>query len=200
MLKRLLPTLLAIILLTCTVGVVASAEQIELEVAVFQGGFGLDHFQYVAREYERLHPNVKVNLWGNPRIGVVLRPRFLQGDPPDVVWLVREGVTNAELLRSGLLYPLTEAMNTPAYFQNKTWKETLMPSTLYTLTDGSDNIWGVSLDLLTWNLWYNKEMFEQYGWEPPRTWDEWLKLNDKIKAKGIIPIALQGKISDYNVF
>lgn len=178
----------------------ASTVPIELEVAIFQGGFGLDHFEYVAREYEKLHPNVKVSVWGNPRIGVVLRPRFLHGDPPDVTWLHMEGVTNAELLRAGLLCPLTDAMNEPAYGQDIPWRDTILESTHYTLTDGSDDIWGVSLDLLTWNMWYNKKMFSEHGWTPPETYEEWLVLNDKIKSKGIVPIAFRGQGGDYSVY
>ncbi len=185
----------------CLLSAGAAAETIELEVAVFDGAFGTDFFEYVAREYEEMHPNVEVTIQGSPEIGIVLRPRFLQGNPPDVTWLVREGITNAELLRAGLIHPITEAMHSPAYFQeDKKWKETIMPGTLRTLTDGSDEIWGVSLDLLTWNMWYNPQMFEEYGWEPPQTFADLMALGDEIRQEGIVPIALQGQIADYNIY
>ena len=34
---------------------------------------------------------------------------------------------------------------------------------------------------------YNKDIFEENGWEIPTNWDELLSLCDKIKAKGILP-------------
>ena len=40
-----------------------------IEVSFFEGGFGLTFFQDVARKYEKAHPGVKVNLWGDPRNG-----------------------------------------------------------------------------------------------------------------------------------
>ena len=34
---------------------------------------------------------------------------------------------------------------------------------------------------------YNKDMFEEYGWEIPATWDELIDLCEEIKAEGILP-------------
>ena len=34
---------------------------------------------------------------------------------------------------------------------------------------------------------YNKDMFEEYGWEIPTTWDELIDLCEEIKAEGILP-------------
>lgn len=42
-------------------------------------------------------------------------------------------------------------------------------------------------------LFYNKEIFEQNGLSVPKTWSEFIKLNDDLKAKGITPIVVAGK-------
>ena len=34
---------------------------------------------------------------------------------------------------------------------------------------------------------YNRDMFEEHGWEIPETWDEFLALCDEIEAEGILP-------------
>ena len=34
---------------------------------------------------------------------------------------------------------------------------------------------------------YNRDMFEEHGWEIPETWDELLALCDEIEAEGILP-------------
>ena len=47
-------------------------DRVEIEVALFAGGEGLDFFELCAREYEKLNPHVKVNLYGDPRIVMVL--------------------------------------------------------------------------------------------------------------------------------
>ena len=38
-------------------------------------------------------------------------------------------------------------------------------------------------------LYYNKTLFEQNGWEPPKTIDELMALAEQINAAGIIPFA-----------
>src|SRR5688572_8016536 len=57
-----------------------------LEVRVFQGGYGVDFYEKAAREYETAHPGVKIDLKGDPRIWEQLRPRFAAGEPPGLAF------------------------------------------------------------------------------------------------------------------
>ena len=41
-------------------------------------------------------------------------------------------------------------------------------------------------------IFYNQKMFEDNGWEVPKTYDELLALADKISAKDIVPMAMDG--------
>lgn len=41
-------------------------------------------------------------------------------------------------------------------------------------------------------LFYNKKVFTEAGAEPPKTWDDLLRLVDTFKAEGVTPIALAG--------
>jgi multiple sugar transport system substrate-binding protein len=40
-----------------------------------------------------------------------------------------------------------------------------------------------------WVIHYNKKLFEENGWTPPTTWDEFIALNDAMVEKGITPMA-----------
>lgn len=42
-------------------------------------------------------------------------------------------------------------------------------------------------------LFYNKQIFEDNGLSVPTTWTEFIKLNEDLKAKGIVPIGVAGK-------
>lgn len=44
---------------------------------------------------------------------------------------------------------------------------------------------------------YNVGLFEKYGLEPPKDWDGFLALGEKLKAEGIIPIAYPGDASQF---
>ena len=165
----------------------------EIEVSVFLGGYGLDFFQGVARSYERTHPGVKVNLWGDPRNIEKLRPRFLSADPPDAFWAF---LPIWRLADGGALHDLDNDLDTPAYGQDITWRQSFIANALDTaLVQGK--IYFVPTDLSVHLMWYNVGMFRQHGWQVPRTWPEFDSLCERIKRAGIAPIAFQGRYPDY---
>jgi ABC-type glycerol-3-phosphate transport system substrate-binding protein len=44
-----------------------------------------------------------------------------------------------------------------------------------------------------WNgVYYNKQLFEQYGLQPPQTWDEFLELSETLWLNGVTPFAISG--------
>lgn len=169
--------------------------KIELEVASFQGGFGLDFFEYAAREYEKIHPNVTIKVWGNPRIWEQLRPRFVAGDVPDLTWPGWDMDVWA-LVAEGKVLPMDKYLDTQAYDQKMKWKDTFIPSLL---TKGMDKghyyIMPFNNNMFGW--WYNVDMFKKNGWTPPKTYEELLTLCDKIKKTGIAPLTYQGKYPAY---
>src|SRR5437016_12034539 len=87
----------------CSISRANSSNGITIEVAVFEGGFGIDWHKGVAREYERLHPGIRVNLWGDPRVDEKIKPRILRRDPPD---LANCSLPVWKLITAGKLYPL----------------------------------------------------------------------------------------------
>lgn len=42
-------------------------------------------------------------------------------------------------------------------------------------------------------FFYNKKVFAELGLSPPATWAEFMQLNEKLKARGIVPLALGSK-------
>lgn len=167
----------------------------ELEVACFQGGYGIDFFEQRAREYEKLHPDVKIKLWGNPRVWEQLRPRFSAGTPPDLVW-PGWGMNTFQLIFGNQLLPMDQYLEKPAEGVQKPWKDTFVQSLLKKGAYGGHYyVLPYNFDAFGW--WYNKAMFRKYGWEVPRTYGELLKLCDKIKEKGIAPITFTGRYPEY---
>ncbi len=169
------------------------AGEITLEVAVFEGGYGIEWHQSVARQYERLHPAVRINLWGDPRVDEKLKPRVLRRNPPDLascnlpVW---------RLIVAGKLYPLDEALDSPAYGQGITWRQSLVPGVLDDFRY-EGKTYAVPSNLGAWVCWYDQRQFRQHGWMPPRTWGEFTALCDQVKAAGVAPLAFQGKYPTY---
>ena len=58
-----------------------------VEVAVFEGGYGVTWHQKTAAEYTATHADeaVFIDVWGEPRMAEKIKPRILRGDPPSLI-------------------------------------------------------------------------------------------------------------------
>ena len=169
------------------------AERHGLEVAVFEGGYGIGWHRSVAEAFEA-ETGMPVDLWGDPRLDDKLKPRLLRGDPPDVIlshylplWL---------LIASGAAHPLNEALAVPAPGSDVAWGEAFFPGMLDSYSSGG-TVYAVPSAFGAWMGWYDARMFRKHGWEPPETWDEFLALCREIKAAGIAPLTFQGRYPIY---
>lgn len=89
------------------------------------------------------------------------------------------------------------------------WQETIEAGNFVDLTDepwmknwsqgAIDNAtfqgrtYGVSIGVsVATGVFYNVEMFEEHGWEVPKTWDEFVALCDSMKAAGVTPMTCGG--------
>src|SRR4051795_10073991 len=66
------------ILLLSTFCLSARAEKTRIEIPVFAGGEGMDFFTQCARDYEKIRPDVIVDLYGDSRIDDKVRIRVLE--------------------------------------------------------------------------------------------------------------------------
>ncbi|MCY2930482.1 MAG: extracellular solute-binding protein [Planctomycetota bacterium] len=168
---------------------------VEIEVLLFAGGEGMEFYLQCAREYEKLRPNVKVNLSGDPRMPDKVRIRILEGTYPEIT-NIPDGSASWNLIRGGFVQPMDEFLDAPAWDEDRTWRSSFMAGALDQYTDGG-KVYGVPLTYWVWGIWYNKAMFEKHGWKPARTWDELYALCEQVKAAGIAPIAFMGRYPTY---
>jgi len=167
--------------------------KIVIEVAKFEGGEGLDFFIECAREYEKLRPDVRVNLYGDPRIADKMRVRILEGNPPEV----SDAVLNYwVLIRNGNILPLDGVLDGPNWEGDATWRESFYPGSLDVYTVNGKT-YGVPVPYFVYCVWYNKALFAEHGWRPTKTWEEFFALCEQIKAAGIAPLAFQGRYDSY---
>lgn len=169
----------------------------ELELAVFSNGDLMDQFWNTAvAEFNKVYPDCKVNLIANPKIEDSIRPRFVSGNPPDLYYM--GGTANMDesaLAADGKFLKLNEFYDTAdALGYDGKLKDNLAVELFNRV---GDDIYGVSFAYGVWGYYYNSAMAEQYGWEPPKNWEEFCELAPKIKEQGIYPIIHQGKYPDY---
>lgn len=167
----------------------------KVEFAAFQGGYGLDFFEQASAEFESANPDISVEMWGNPRVWEQLRPRFISGNPPDLVW-PGWGLDHWALVYDGQIQPLDEALNSPGHGTDVAWRDTFNQEILKLgQYEGKQYMLPLHFNVQGW--WYNPELFEQNGWSVPTTTDELIALCAQIKQAGIAPITFQGQYPYY---
>jgi N-acetylglucosamine transport system substrate-binding protein len=169
----------------------------DLDVAAFKGGYGIDFYQQAATDFQTKNPGLKITVWGDPRVWEELKPKFVAGTPPDLVfpgwgfdhWLA---VTESQIM------PLDKAMASPSYDGKGTWGNSFEPALLKLgQQDGHQYVLPYYFNVMGW--WYDPGVFQANGWTVPQNFDDLLALCAKIKAKGIAPITFQGKYPYYMV-
>jgi N-acetylglucosamine transport system substrate-binding protein len=142
---------------------------------------------------ENAHRNIKIELWGDPKLANILKPRLLRGNPPDLI--LDERLPLWLLISADKLSPFNETLSQPALgHEQQQWADRYSPGML-NMFKSNEEVYAVPAAFGAWTCWYNASLFKERGWEVPKTWDEYIALCAKIKDSGIAPIALQGKNS-----
>lgn len=114
----------------------------------------------------------------------VLATRMQSGDPPDS-FQVHAG---HELIDS---WVVADAMEPVTFiFEENGWLESYPPGVIDVLSYEGE-IWSVPVNIHRGNvLWYNKAIFDEYGFEAPETFDDFFAIAETLAADGITPLAL----------
>jgi multiple sugar transport system substrate-binding protein/raffinose/stachyose/melibiose transport system substrate-binding protein len=114
--------------------------------------------------------------------GAILQSALTGGGGPDVFAIGASAPAPYKFIAAGQLEPLDSIID-PSLIDEKYFD--------FSTADGVN--YGVPFALLTIQWYYNKDMFAEAGLEPPKTWDDLVKVAEALKAKGIIPIAAMGQ-------
>ena len=176
----------------------AVKEDAPLEVVIFNGGFGEEYAKAHQALYRERYPNARIRHSATQQIAETLQPRFVGGDPPDVV--NNSGASQMDfngLVSRDALADLGELLDAPSLDDPSVKvRDTLLPGIV---DSGSYDGRFLSMNYAysAYGIWYSQELFEAKGWEYPRTWDEMIALCKTIKAAGIAPWTYPGKHSRY---
>ncbi|NPV53817.1 MAG: extracellular solute-binding protein [Firmicutes bacterium] len=141
--------------------------------------------------FESTHPDieVKATIYNYPDYLMALKSAAASGSLPDIVGL-EPGAMVQEYQK--FLIPLQSYAKKSwgADWQSKFYPIGIEQARLGNVAS-DPNFYMLPMELQTTNLWYNRPMFEKYGLEPPKTWEELRKVAAVLNKNRIAPM-LQG--------
>jgi len=160
----------------------------ELHIAVFQGGYGPSYWKEIVSLFEEKYAGVSVQLTISPRIGDVIRPQIVAGNPPDFLVISdtqQSGIVTSLIQERGLL-DISDVFEHQALDSNMTLKEKLLPGILNSsrfspYQDGK--VYLAPFNVSPMGLVYNKTLFQEKGWELPVTWDDFFALAEELEKR-----------------
>lgn len=167
-----------------------------LEVFVFKGGYGDAYAVYDESLYNKAFPKAKISHNGVQQMQTQLQPRFVGGNPPDLIDNSGASVFPLPtLVANGQVTDLTPLLNAPSFDDpGKTVGQTLQAGALDAVTyDGK--VMGLPYVSTAKGFWYSKSLFDKHGWTWPTTWEGLTALLGEMKQAGIAPIAYGGSDS-----
>jgi raffinose/stachyose/melibiose transport system permease protein len=167
-----------------------------IEVPLFEGGAGKAFFLECARAFEKIRPDVKVDLYLDPRIQEKVQVRFLEGSFFEIT---NVGMNYWPLIHNGDCVELNKYLDGPNWEGDAKWRDTFLPGALDTYSEGGKH-YGIPFGYYAYVIWYDKKMFRDRGWTTPHTWDELFELCEKVKKAGLAPMAFQGRYPYYATF
>lgn len=156
------------------------ADSSSVDAVIFNGGYGIAYAEFAAKALEKNLPKVTIKVSPATKIAQTLQPRFVGGNPPDVIDNSGADAIGINSIRAQLedLTDVIEAKN----LEGTVIKDTLYPGVLKPGTFG-DKLAVINYVLTVFGVWYSASLFEKNGWTVPKTWDEAFALGTKAKAQ-----------------
>lgn len=155
-------------------------ENTTVDAVIFDGGYGVDYVEFAGEILAGLHAGSSVKVSPSTQIATELQPRFVGGNPPDLV-------DNSGAQSIGFntildqLEDLTDVIDAPNV-EGTTIRDTLFDGVLAPGTFG-DKLAAVNYVFTIYAVWYSASLFEQNGWTPPTTWEEAKALGAEAKEQ-----------------
>lgn len=150
----------------------------------------------LAREYEKVHPNVEVRVQVQPVNGYETWLRTQIGTGSDTAPDIYNANYAQGFYERGLLVNLTPALEQTNPYTGNPWKQNLDAQFLEKYKVGGD-VALLPLDFIEVAFFYNRDIFDRLGLKPPRTWEEMLSHAERIRRAGYIPFAVPGDADSY---
>ncbi|MCI9296679.1 MAG: extracellular solute-binding protein [Lachnospiraceae bacterium] len=163
-------------------GQTASDGKIEVELVSYKPE-AVSAMEKIEARFNETHDDIHLTIESPNEAMTILKTRFIRENYPDIVGIGGD-INYSSFLDAELFMDISDLDVTaevkPAYAEMEKELEFIPQDGIYALPYVA-NAAGVL---------YNKDMFEEHGWEIPETWSEFTALCEQIESEGIQPLYL----------
>ena len=138
------------------------------------------YFDQVEEQFNASHDDIHLTISSPNDASTILRTRFIREDYPDIIGIGGD-INYSYYVDADILADVSDY---PGLADVKQSYLDILENLEITPKDGA---YGVPYVANAAGILYNKDMFEEHGWEIPESWGELIDLCEEIKAEGILP-------------
>lgn len=138
------------------------------------------YFDQVETQFNESHDDIHLTISSPNDASTIMRTRFIREDYPDIIGIGGD-INYSYYVDADILADVSDY---PGLADVKQSYVDILEALEITPKDGT---YGVPYVANAAGILYNKDMFEEHGWEIPETWSELMDLCEEIEAEGILP-------------
>ena len=131
-------------------------------------------------QFNATHDDIHLTISSPNDASTIMRTRFIREDYPDIIGIGGD-INYSYYVDADILADVSDY---PGLADVKQSYLDILENLEITPKDGT---YGVPYVANAAGILYNKDMFEEHGWEIPESWGELIDLCEEIKAEGILP-------------
>lgn len=146
-----------------------------------------DWFTAKAKEFEKTHPNIKINVNNSSDATTDLRTRLVKNREPDVI-TINGDINFGMLAEAGVFHDFTDD---DIVDELNPGMVNIAKSLVQTNDESKKRLYGLPYAGNASGYIINADVWEQAGEDPdnpPQTWSEFIDLLQRFKSKGIVPL------------
>ena len=138
------------------------------------------YFDQVEEEFNASHDDIHLTISSPNDASTIMRTRFVREDYPDIIGIGGD-INYSYYVDADILADISD------YQGLSDIKQSYLDILEALEITPEDGIYGVPYVANAAGILYNKDMFEEHGWEIPETWSELIDLCEEIQSEGILP-------------
>ncbi|MBP2000192.1 N-acetylglucosamine transport system substrate-binding protein [Paenibacillus shirakamiensis] len=174
-------------------GLTANGLAGDFEIQYFVGGYGDAWWKDTIEQFQKLHPDLTIKQSAGPKINDQMKPRWIQGNPPDVVYIDGSGSNPRQMMDDHQLLDVTDWIKDAKNIDG----EKLIDLMITEPEVYSGKTYTIPLVFGAYGNFYDQAFFDKNGWSVPQDYSSFLALSEKIKAAGISPYIHPGVYPEY---